>query len=82
MKNNDFLKQNISVRIIFDMFKQLNLPPRYQIFCFINMKGKLIFEIYDDLGDVMGRLLQRIPNTDIYEGAYKYIEMFNMLKQK
>ena len=79
---NTILDNNKNVKVIFDMFTQLNLPSRYRIFCFTMLNKKLMFQIYDYFGDVTSPLPKRIPNTDIYEGAYLYIEMFNLLKKE
>ena len=80
--NNNILDNNENVKVIDDMFSQLNLPSRYCIFCFMMPNKRLTFQIYDYLGDATSLLPKRIPNTDIYEGAYLYMEMFNLLKKE
>ena len=79
---NTILDNNKNVKVIFDMFDKLNLPSRYRIFCFMMPNKRLTFQIYDYLGDATSLLPKRIPNTDIYEGAYLYVEMFNLLKKE
>jgi len=82
ISSNQQMKKNPSIKIIFELWEKLNLPSRYQIVAFLNIKGKLIFQIFDGLGDPTSKIPKIIPNTDMYEGAYNYIEMYNLLKNR